>query len=258
MVCRICANNNLRKVFNHRILNKYNIDYFLCPNCGFMQTENPYWLPESYVNPINISDTGYAIRNLSLAKRTWLLFIVLFGKKKKYLDYAGGYGLLTRLMRDFGLDFYVTDKYTKNLFAQGFEYDKQKISAISCFECFEHFADPMNEIGNILDISKNVFFSTSLFDGFSAPDTSWWYYGFEHGQHISFYSFKTLAYIAKKNNLFLCSDKKTMHLFFEKKINNFLFVLLIKLGILPWDLFFRLFIKSKTWSDHESLKNIYE
>lgn len=255
MPCRVCGSSNIKKVFNHQILHKYIIDYFLCSDCGFMQTENPYWLNEAYVDSINISDTGYAIRNLNLSKRTWLLFIILFGKNKKYLDYAGGYGLFTRFMRDFGMDFYTADKYTKNLFAKGFEYENQKISAISCSECFEHFSEPKDEIEKMLSISKNIFFSTNLFGESKVPDDSWWYYGFEHGQHISFYSYKTLEYLAKKNNLFLCSNKKTLHMFLEKKISNYYFLFLVKLGILPWDLFFRFFTKSKTWSDYGLLRN---
>lgn len=254
MQCLICKNNNLRKEFSHIVLKKYNINYFFCSECGFLQTEKPFWLNESYDSPINLSDTGYASRNLNLAKRTWLLFFVLFGKNQKYLDYAGGYGLLTRFLRDFGLDFYVYDKYTKNLFAQKFDFKNEKIKAISCFECFEHFSDPIIDIEKILLISKNVFFSTTLI-GDTAPNQDWWYYGFEHGQHISFYSLKTLKYIAKKNKLFFYSNKRNFHLFTERKISNFLFLTLIKLGILPWDLLFRIFTKSKTWTDYKMLTN---
>lgn len=256
MACLICESNNIKKVFTHQVLNKYQADYLFCPNCGFLQAHNPLWLAESYVQPINISDTGYVIRNLNLAKRTWLLFITVFGRRKIYLDYAGGYGLFTRLMRDFGLNFYTTDKYTKNLFAQGFEYTNQKVSAVTCFECFEHFSSPKEEIEKILKLSKNIFFSTNLFDDSKIPDSSWWYYGFEHGQHISFYSYKTLEYLAKKNNLILCSDKKTMHLFLEKQLNNYIFLSLIRLGILPWDMLSRLFVKSRTWTDYEQLKKL--
>lgn len=255
MECRICKDNNLKKIFNHKILNKYDIDYFFCSNCSFIQTEKPFWLEESYENPINITDTGYYSRNISFARKTWILFCCLFGVRKKYLDYAGGYGLFTRMMRDFGLDFYNYDKYTKNLFSQGFDYSNQKIKAISCFECFEHLENPIEEIAKILSISKNLLFSTLLFSDKNIPNSYWWYYAFDHGQHISFYSIKTLKYIAKENNVFLYSNKKNIHLFLEKKGSNFLFILLLKLGIFPWDIFYRLFAKSKTWSDYNSLKN---
>ena len=57
-------------------------------------------------------------------------------------NYAGGYGIFTRMMRDIGFDFYWLDKYADNLLTNGFEYNKKihkKIEAITSFESFEHF-----------------------------------------------------------------------------------------------------------------------
>jgi hypothetical protein len=45
-------------------------------------------------------------------------------------------------MRDIGFDYFWQDKYTENLFAQGFENTKIKngqIELLTCFEAFEHF-----------------------------------------------------------------------------------------------------------------------
>ncbi len=50
--------------------------------------------------------------------------------------------MFTRLMRDYGFDFLHYDKHTQNLFARGFEFHDEKIEAITCFECFEHFVNP--------------------------------------------------------------------------------------------------------------------
>lgn len=43
MKCKICGNET-KKVFSSKILNKYNIDYFYCDNCGFLQTEKDFSL----------------------------------------------------------------------------------------------------------------------------------------------------------------------------------------------------------------------
>lgn len=51
MKCKIC-NKTTKKIFTAKILNKYNIGYFSCPNCKFIQTEEPYWLEESYKDSI--------------------------------------------------------------------------------------------------------------------------------------------------------------------------------------------------------------
>ena len=56
---------------------KYQIDYFFCKNCGFLQTEKPYWLEEAYKDSINDSDTGYLQRNVLFSKKTLKLFSLL-------------------------------------------------------------------------------------------------------------------------------------------------------------------------------------
>jgi len=62
-----------------------------------MQTEEPCWLSEAYKDPIDISDTGYVARNISLSQKITVLLSLFFDKKAKFLDYAGGYGLFVRL-----------------------------------------------------------------------------------------------------------------------------------------------------------------
>lgn len=66
MICKICAKQS-NQIFKTKILNKYDISYFHCKHCGFLQTEEPYWLDEAYAESINMSDTGYMQRNLMLA-----------------------------------------------------------------------------------------------------------------------------------------------------------------------------------------------
>ena len=89
MKCKIC-HRETKYIFSAKILNKYNIKYYHCNNCGFLQTEEPYWLDEAYQEAINISDTGIMLRNISLSKIATLIISFLFNKKAKFLDYAGG------------------------------------------------------------------------------------------------------------------------------------------------------------------------
>ena len=58
MNCKICSSNT-SEVFTKEILGKYLVKYYQCNFCEFLQTEKPFWLEESYKNPINISDTVY-------------------------------------------------------------------------------------------------------------------------------------------------------------------------------------------------------
>jgi len=217
--CAICRTSS-EEIFSSEILKKYIIKYFLCPNCGFLQTENAFWLEEAYKSPINIYDTGILSRNIDLSKKTTVLLYFLFHPKGNYLDYAGGHGIFTRLMRDIGYHFLWYDPYTQNLLARGFEYRQdKKIELITSFETFEHFPEPLVEVEKMLSISRNILFTSLLLpENIPDPD-SWWYYGREHGQHISFYSLKTLRYIAKKYGLNLCSNHYNLHLLSEKNID---------------------------------------
>jgi anaerobic selenocysteine-containing dehydrogenase len=258
MICKVCGFKT-DKIFDAKIMSKYKIDYFYCQNCGFLQTEEPYWLDEAYKHSITVTDTGYMQRNIYLSKITTILLLMFFDYKKKFLDYAGGYGVFVRLMRDIGFDFYWYDKYTQNLFARGFEYDesiKGEIEAITCFEAFEHFVNPIEEIENMLSISKNIIFTTELLPNPIPKPQEWWYYTLESGQHISFYSKRTLEYISKKYGL-IYTTYRNVHLLTSRKINP----LLLKMVISSFKLELHKLIakvkglKNKTWYDFEDLRN---
>ncbi|MGK5094019.1 class I SAM-dependent methyltransferase [Deltaproteobacteria bacterium TL4] len=223
-----------------------------------MQTEEPYWLEEAYSRPINISDTGYMQRNLNLSRQLTTLFSLFFNVQGKYLDYAGGYGVFVRLMRDVGFDYYWDDKYSQNLFSEGFEWDQSKpnsIEAITTFESFEHFVNPMEEIDKILSISNNLIFTTLLLpDPIPTPD-NWWYYGLDHGQHISFYTEKTLRYIANHFELHYFNTGYFFMLTSKDNISKHKLKLL-KLGNYGLNTFMQKRLKSKVWDDYLLMSKI--
>jgi len=126
MNCKICSSK--ANLFGRQtILKKYSINYFNCTNCGFIFTEEPYWLEESYSSAISRTDIGTMNRNI-VSGLFLSLFIRFFKKRNgKYLDYGGGYGILVRLMRDFGYNFYSYDKYCKSLFLMNLTMMTKKI-----------------------------------------------------------------------------------------------------------------------------------
>lgn len=164
MKCKIC--NSTSNFFSEAvILERYKIKYFQCSNCGFVQTEEPYWLEESYTESITKTDVGLVFRNNLFSQVTGFIISNFFNDQGNFLDYGGGCGLFVRLMRDLGYDFYWYDQYCKNLFARGFETQENSendYDFITSFELFEHFANPLQEIENILKISSNILFSTRL------------------------------------------------------------------------------------------------
>lgn len=258
MKCRICSSES-NEIFSAKILNKHVIKYYHCPECDFLQTEEPFWINEAYEAAIGITDTGIIKRNQLFAKRSSAVISSFYNSNNKFLDFAGGYGIFVRMMRDLGFDFYWYDPFAENLFAKGFEYNKQEgVLLVTAFECFEHFADPVKELKKMLDISENIIFSTRLFRGSPPKPADWWYYSLDSGQHISLYSSKTLKYLSSKFNLHLNSDNKAFHMLSKEKHNNLLFKIIIKLSDLGLTKLFQFGLKSKTETDNGFLskKNI--
>lgn len=222
MICSICQSQSKHE-FTRTVLNRYDCSYFYCSNCGYLQTEEPYWLPEAYSSPIAHADTGILKRNIALSNTVAKLLYLLFDCRGSFVDAAGGYGLFVRLMRDIGFDFYWDDKYTENIHARGFEANfssGHKYEVITAFEVLEHVVDPVGFIKNELERThaEALILSTELFQNTPPRPEEWWYYCFETGQHISFYQRRTLEYIAHTLNLHLTS-RNSLHILSRKKLD---------------------------------------
>ncbi len=227
MKCKLC-NGDVHKVFSGKILSKFDTDYYFCPNCEFLQIQNPTWLDIAYSTAIAAQDTGVMKRNLNNSVLVAAIILSFFDINAKFLDYGGGYGVLTRLMRDIGFDFVWHDKYAKNLFSIGFEYQKShKIELVTAFEVLEHLSFPFVELDEIFNIADNLLISEEIFEAPPPALNLWWYYAPESGQHISFYSKKTLNFIAEKFNKKLLSCG-SYHLFTSKKIEEDDFINVVK------------------------------
>ncbi len=225
MICRICE-NNAEQFAEAKILFKHTIKYYKCANCGFVQTEDPYWLDEAYSEAINYSDIGLLKRNAMLVSPTRNVLRFFFGGDSEYIDYGAGYGVFVRMMRDAGYRFFWSDKYCDNLFAKGFAAGEKRYTLLTAYEVFEHLPEPAEELKEMLKYSDNILFSTELVpSGYPKPG-EWWYYATDHGQHVSLYSKKSLQVLAEKYGLNFYSNGKNIHLFTGKKINGLLFKLL--------------------------------
>lgn len=256
MNCKICSHVT-RKIFSSILMNKYKINYFYCNNCGFLSTEEPYWLDEVYANPISKFDTGHIIRNIRLADQMTTLLSIFFDAKGRFVDYAGGNGILVRIMRDIGFDYYWNDKYAQNLYSSRFEWDinsaKLEVEAVTIFESFEHFVEPMQELKQLLSISKNIIFTTELLPNPIPLPNEWWYYTLERGGHISFYSEKTLKYIATQNGLHYF-HLNNLHIFTKKNNISNLKLKILKLNKLGLNKLLSRRLKSRTWKDYEYIR----
>lgn len=218
-VCKICG-TSAELVFRKTILNKYdNEGYYKCPNCGFLSVKQPYWLDEAYREE-KMDSVDRMRRNLYL--RNYIVKFVhkFLNSDAVVLDFAGGEGILTRLLIDKGINCRNYDKYVKSPYSEGFNIDKleQKYDLISAIEVMEHFADPIGEIENILNHTDNYFFTTAI----QPPEDleNWVYLVPETGRHISLYTTNSLAYIANKFNVRFYSDSYWCHFFTRNDYGN--------------------------------------
>lgn len=220
MDCKICKSKT-NKIFEKEILLKYPVSYYQCENCGFIQTEKPYWLKEAYSDAITSLDIGILDRNKFLLKEIPKIINTFFPNSQIYLDFAGGYGLFARSMRDLGFDFYRQDIYCENLFAKHFDINDIAINSfdvVTAFELVEHLENPIQEIESILKYSDNFIFSTELIPENQNVE-NWIYIAEETGQHIAFYTKKSLEIISEKFGKSYY-NKGHLHIFTSDKISQ--------------------------------------
>ncbi|MBO0937942.1 class I SAM-dependent methyltransferase [Fibrella sp. HMF5335] len=209
-----------------QLLGKYSVVYYQCNACQFIQTEEPYWLDEAYSSAIASLDIGLIQRNEVSAGIVQSVIAKWFDVKGRFVDYGGGYGMLVRMMRDRGFNFERYDMHCENLFAQTFEashpVDGQlPYTLLTAFEVFEHLVEPKNDFALMLSYSRNILFSTELQPLNWVPKLdTWWYVLPETGQHISFYTAKSLHVIAEQQNLHYVHGQNNMHLLSEQPVNG--------------------------------------
>lgn len=230
MNCKICA-QPCRPHGRATLLGKYEVAYFQCASCGFVQTEPPYWLGEAYASAISSIDIGVISRATDFGRLTRNLLLAAFDPNARFLDYGGGPGVFVRTMRDQGFDFYLYDKFCENMFARGFEAEIDRPShyaLATAFEVFEHFVDPLAEIEALLRSSRSLLFSTLLLPPGSPPPGQWWYYALEHGQHVSLYTYAALAHVARRFGLRLLTNGRSLHLLTDQPISQRSFDLIFR------------------------------
>lgn len=185
----------------HNVLGKYQAEYFYDEKIGYIFVREPHWLDEAYTDAISAIDTGVLGRNLGNIE---LISRCLANNTRHQVssgvDLGAGYGLFVRGMRDAGFDFYWSDKYAKNLMAKGFEAKPGAYEIAVAFEVLEHLTNPIEFLRNarVQFQFHTCFFSATCFDEEKLPGPDWWYWAFEGGQHISFFSQRALLWMAEQ------------------------------------------------------------
>src|SRR3974390_2775876 len=217
-ICGVCG-EPAKPLFSKVILGKHQAVYFKCPACGQVQTEPPYWLSEAYSGSASRLDVGMAGRCVCSALTTVAFASrVGIGPEEACLDWGAGTGLMVRLCRDNGMNFFYSDPYAENIFAAGFEMNTSKpppaLACVTAFEVAEHLPSPLKDFGELFSLApRHILFSTLLYSGQAAG----WLYFTNKAHHVSFSPRRILDFTPRHYGYRLASNDCDLHLFTRER-----------------------------------------
>jgi methyltransferase family protein len=219
--CRLCGGDT-SLVFHGLLIRKHRTGYWRCEACGSLQTDPPYWLEDAYRKGHVPTDTGMAARTLFMAQRaSLLLWAAGLRAGTACLDWGGGNGLFCRLMRDQGYNYFRDDKYVEPFYCAGFTRDcvqRDRWEVVSSFEVFEHLPNPAAELAQIINLDPAIWlFSTQLYE---SQGREWNYLSPNTGQHVFFYSEKSLQQFAEAHGREFHRGRE-LHLFVKRDSNPY-------------------------------------
>jgi len=201
------------------VLNTHEVQYHRCLGCALVFIADVPWLEEAYESAIHDADVGLLRR----ARRYSALASAVIRSEGlrggRFLDWAGGYGVLTQVMRDRGFDYWQHDDYATPVFARGFQDEGVgRYDLISAFEVVEHLADPVESLAPIAARTDHFFFTTELLPDPPPRISDWWYYMPEVGQHITFHTEESLRELGRRLGFELTSNGRNWHLFHRRAV----------------------------------------
>lgn len=196
------------------------VDLYRCRACGLHEFPEPTWLDAAYRDPIAKIDVGLPARCIALAGITEAIVRAEGYGRRRHLDYGGGYGLLTRLVRDRGLDMHHHDPFADNLFAQGLDgAPDDDNAAVTLVEVFEHLTDPADVVAALRG-AELLIISTVLVPPASADLSDWWYLIPDLGQHVTFYTEAALHELGRPHGYEVSSDGVNLHVLHRRPLSR--------------------------------------
>ena len=234
--CKICEAST-SGVGEQLVLARHKAEYRRCINCGYMFIVEPFWLEEAYSTAITALDTGIVERNLWLADAMCGLLKWSLPNVRTCVDYGGGTGLLVRLMRDRGYDFRWRDAYAPNLLARGFDaVAGEHFDLLTAFELVEHLPDPWPVFEEFRALAPRFVISTELLPADPRLD-QWWYFAPETGQHIGFFTRRSLEIVAERLGMQVWSNDRNLHVLSHERVSERLLRVLrkpVRARVLSW------------------------
>jgi hypothetical protein len=191
----------MRRLGTMRVLGRHEPAYHQCGACGFVQTDAPWWLDEAYSDAITATDIGLLSRCRSLSTRIPSVLACTGALRAPVLDWGGGYGTLTRMLRDRGIDCHHWDPFCANIHARGHGAtleSRDRWGAVLAVEVLEHMVDPWSFLRPAAERTDLILATTNCVSEPAPPLGEWWYWAPEHGQHVSFYARRSMRHIARE------------------------------------------------------------
>jgi SAM-dependent methyltransferase len=197
------------------------VSYVICRQCGFAHApEFTAWTADDFAR--EIYNDGYAavdpdhLETRPRVNAESLLASFARHRPARHLDYGGGAGLLSQLLREAGWDSACYDPF----------FDSGDLAAtpgtfqlLTCYEVFEHVADVRQlaaTLAALLAPDGLILFSTLVSDGElkAGLAPAWWYAAPRNG-HISLHSSRSLALLGQQQGLRIASFSPGLHLYWR-------------------------------------------
>lgn len=214
--CSVCGGQS-SEIVSYRVLQKIDARLMRCGGCGFIFVHEPTWLESSFLDELNDLDIGSVDRCVVV-----LDFLEVLARSERLasatiLDWGGGYGLLTRMARDRGLDCVNFDPYVKDLFSGPARVHTEVSAGIAvASEVFLHLPDPLSALNNLLAHSDTVLVTAVVPPEDMSAD--WWYLMPETGQHVAFFPVSALEELARRSGTRLHTDGRFFHVFTRRTL----------------------------------------
>jgi len=197
MNCPICSSKS--EIYGKGVvLNKYEISYFRCSRCGFINTEKPYWLDEAYGRVVSDNQKFRAQQNVPIV----ISYIKeQLDPKGFYLDYGcARNAYFVEIMRKYCFKFVGYDKYEKVLDQYKGKLSRQ-FEMITSWEVFEHLPNPKEVVSEMLQYTNVIMIGTQRVQLNNPPKLNWNYFSRPSGRHISFYTMESFGILGKEFGL---------------------------------------------------------